>query len=157
MPPRAPLQPLFVQSTFSREIPPAWEHPGRPVVGRGASELGMSWRGCVECDPAVLSLPRPPAGSLPLTPPFPHSPPAALAFHPPSSRLRAPQISTQKSASAGDPHWHPFCPLPGLASVTALTAVYQQVSPWVRSSSGPWLCPDAQKVPGIEETLSGQA
>ena len=109
VPPRAPLQPLFVQSTFSREIPPAWEHPGRPVVGRGASELGLSWRCWVECDPSVPQPPHPPAGSLPLTRSLPSLPssrislPSAL-FLAQSPLILTTQISTQKSASEGDPH-----------------------------------------------------
>ena len=97
MPPRAPLQPFFVQSTFSREIPRGWGHPGHPVVGRGGLRVGNepAGRSCVECNPGpYLSLPHPPAGSLPLTCSFPSLP---------SSRM---SLSSALFPAQSSPHSH---------------------------------------------------
>lgn len=81
MPPRAPLQPFFVQSTFSREIPQGWGYPGCPVVGRGGLRVGNE--PAVVCGMQSRPIPQPapptswfsaPHLLLTLTPLQPHEP-----------------------------------------------------------------------------------
>lgn len=102
------LQPFFVKSTFSRETPPGWEHPGHPVVGeREPSELGMSLWWYVEC--TLYPQPTPPTSWFSdLTRSFPSSSSrmslSSALFPAQSSPYLTTQISTQKSTSEGDPH-----------------------------------------------------
>ena len=125
------------------KFPEAGDIQATLLWGEGASELAMSRRLCVECNPGpYLSLPHPPAGSLPLTCSFPSLPSSRMSlssalfpaqssphshhtdFNSEVNFWRRPSLTTWHEV----PHLLAFYHLSGLASFTALTAVYQQIS-----------------------------